>query len=94
MDDKSKISKTLSFYGVMHLKWKLRTCTIQIEFEKIGFISKKKIFDFFSIFRLILEDPQKFSTSNFLNFLKNKYQNWLSAKGKYHKEQSQEVWLT
>ena len=25
----------------MHLKWKLRTCTIQIELEKVGFISKK-----------------------------------------------------
>ena len=30
-------------------------------------------------FRLVLEDPQKFSTSNFFNFLKNKYQNWLSG---------------
>ena len=25
----------------------------------------------------MLEDPQKFSTSNFFNFLKNKLQNWL-----------------
>ena len=28
---------------------------------------------------LRLEDPQKFSTSNFFNFLKNKHQNWLSG---------------
>ena len=40
--EKFKISKILSFNGVMHLKWKLRTCTIQIELEKIGFISKKQ----------------------------------------------------
>ena len=76
--EKSKISKILSFNGVMHLKWKLRTCTIQIELEKIGFISKKKKMIFFD-FRLMLEDPQKFSTSNFFNFLKNKYQNCLSG---------------
>ena len=46
--EKFKISKILSFNGAMHLKWKLRTCTIQIELEKIGFVSKKDIFfDFF-----------------------------------------------
>ena len=29
----------------MHLKWKLRTCRIQIELEKVGFVcEKKKIF--------------------------------------------------
>ena len=39
--EKFKIFKILSFKGVMHLKWKLRTCTIQIELEKVGFISKK-----------------------------------------------------
>ena len=39
--EKIKISKILSFNGVMHLKWKLRTCTNQIELEKVGFISKK-----------------------------------------------------
>ena len=48
--EKFKIFKILSFKGVMHLKWKLRTCTIQIELEKVGFISKKtknfKIFRF------------------------------------------------
>ena len=37
-------------------------------------IEKFKIFQFFN-FRLMLEDPQKFSTSNFFNFLKNKHQN-------------------
>ena len=35
--EKFKIFKILSFKGVMHLKWKLRTCTIQIELEKIRF---------------------------------------------------------
>ena len=77
--EKSKISKISSFNDEMHLKRKLRTYTIQIELEKIGFISKKKFFSIFSDFRLMLEDPQKFSTSNFFNFLKNKYQNWLSG---------------
>ena len=37
--EKFKISKILSFNGAMHLKWKLRTCTIKIEHEKIGFVS-------------------------------------------------------
>ena len=39
--EKFKIFKVLSFKGVMHLKWKLRTCRIQIEHEKVGFVSKK-----------------------------------------------------
>ena len=39
--EKFKIFKILSFKGVMHLKWKLRTCTIQIELEKVGFVSKR-----------------------------------------------------
>ena len=48
--EKSKISKILSFNGVMHLKWKLRTCTIQIKLEKKGLlVEKKKIFDFFGL---------------------------------------------
>ena len=38
--EKFKIFKILSFKGVMHLKWKLRTCTIQIELEKVGYVSK------------------------------------------------------
>jgi len=38
---KFKIFKISSFKGVMHLKWKLRTCTIHIELEKVGFIRKK-----------------------------------------------------
>ena len=39
--EKFKIFKILSFKGVMQLKWKLRTCTIQIELEKVGFVGKK-----------------------------------------------------
>ena len=48
--EKLKILEILSFYGVMHLKWELRTCTIQTELEKIGFVRKKKNFQFFLIF--------------------------------------------
>ena len=55
--EKFKISEILSFYGAMHLKWKLRTCTIQIELEKIGFVSKNFFFSIFSDFRLMLEGP-------------------------------------
>ena len=39
--EKFKIFKISSFKGVMHIKWKLRTCTIQIELEKVAFVSKK-----------------------------------------------------
>ena len=39
--EKFKIFKILSFEGVMHIKWKLRTCTMQIELEKVWFISKQ-----------------------------------------------------
>ena len=49
--EKFKIFKILSFKGVMHLKWKLRTCAIQIELKEIGFVSKNTFsFQFFSIF--------------------------------------------
>ena len=33
----------------------------------------------------MLEDPKKFSTSNFFNFLKNKHQNWDLASIKRNK---------
>ena len=49
--EKFKIFKILSFKGVMHVKWKLRTCAIQIELEKVGFVSERiKILIFFPIF--------------------------------------------
>ena len=37
--EKCKISKILSFNGAMHLKHKLRICTIKIKLEKIGFLN-------------------------------------------------------
>ena len=46
--EKFKIFKILSFKGVMHLRWKLRTYTIQIELEKVEFVSEK--INFFEIF--------------------------------------------
>ena len=46
--EKFKIFKILSFKGVMRLKWKLRTFTIQIELEKVGFVCKK--INFFKVF--------------------------------------------
>ena len=73
--EKSEISKILSYYGAMNLKRKLRTCASQIEPEEIGFVSKKILI--FSDYLLMLEVPQKYSTTNFLNFLKNKHQIWL-----------------
>ena len=59
----------MSPYVAVHLKF--RTCIIQIELEKIGLSSKKKI-SFFSDFCLMLEEPQKFSMSDFYNCWKNK----------------------
>ena len=47
-------------------------------FQILSFI-KKNFFLIFSHFHLMLKDPQKFSTSNFFNFLKIKHQNWLSG---------------
>ena len=91
--EKFKIFKILSFYGAMYLKWKLRMCTIQIELEKIGFISKN-FFSNFSDFHLRLEDPQKFSMSIFSIFWKTNTKTGFLGPGKYGKEQSQEVWLT
>ena len=37
--EKLKVFKILSFMGVMHLKWKLWTYIIQIELEKVWFVS-------------------------------------------------------
>ena len=66
--EKFKIFKILSFKGVMHLKWKLRTCTIQIELEKVGFISKKT--KNFKIFRFSpnARGPPKIFDVNFFQF--------------------------
>ena len=66
--EKFKIFKILSFKGVMHLKWKLRTCTIQIELEKVGFISKKT--KKFKIFRFSpnARGPPKIFDVNFFQF--------------------------
>ena len=58
--EKIKIFKILSYKGVMHLKSKLGTCTIQIELEKVGFLSKKMFLSIFSDFHPMLENPQKF----------------------------------
>ena len=66
--EKFKIFKILSFKGVMHLKWKLRTCTIQIELEKEGFVSKKmKIFKIF-LFSPNARGPPKILDVNFFQF--------------------------
>ena len=79
----------------MHLKWKLRTCTIQIELEKVGIISKKQKISKFSKFRQRLEDPQKFFNVKFFSiFWKTNTKTGFLEPGKYGKEQSQEVWLT
>ena len=45
--------KILNFNGAMHLKCKLRICTVQIKLEKIGFLNLEK-----SDFCLMLKDPK------------------------------------
>ena len=88
--EKFKISKILSFNGAMHLKWKLRTCKIQIELETIGFLGRKN--SIFYDFCLMLKNPQKWPSYFFYIFEKNTKTGFLEP-GNYQKEQSQEVWF-
>ena len=62
---------------VISIKWKLRTCTIQIQKEKVWFFAKKNFFWNFRFFFLWCQNRQK----NFFPFFKNsknKPQKWLS----------------
>ena len=61
--------KILSFKGVMHLKWKLRTCTIQFDLEKVGFVGEK--IKFFEIFWFLpnAREPSKLFDVQFFQFL-------------------------
>ena len=89
--EKSKISKILSFNGVMHLKWKLRTCTIQIELEKIGLVIKKNNFIDIFWFSPKAWGPQKIFDFWFFQFFEKETPNlalWRTE------EQSQEVWFS
>ena len=88
--EKSKISKILSFYGAMLLKWKLRTCKIQIEFEKIDFVSKQFFFHFFLITAWCSRPPKILD----VKFLKSKHKNWGPGTWQLLKgAKSQEVWF-
>ena len=58
----------MSYRSVIYLKRKLRTCTIMIQPEKVGFLEKKRFFFDFLIFQLMLEDPLKILTFNFPKF--------------------------
>ena len=80
----SHISKFKIFWymRVIYIKRKLRTCTIQIQREKVWFFPKKKFFLIFSIFfskggTLWCRNRQKRFFPFFKNF-KNKTQKWLS----------------
>ena len=64
---KSKL-KILSYINVIYLKRKLRTCTIQIQVEKVQFPAKKIIFSDFFNFRVIFEAGKNFKTYIISNF--------------------------
>ena len=90
IEEKFKISKILSFYGAMLLKWKLRTCKIQIEFEKIDFVSKQFFFHFFLITAWCSRPPKILD----VKFLKSKHKNWGPGTWQLLKgAKSQEVWF-
>ena len=69
------------YMRVIYIKRKLRTCTIQIQREKVWFFPKKKIFNIFNFFSkggtLWCRNRQKIFFPFFKNF-KNKTQKWLS----------------
>ena len=65
----------------MYLKRKLRTCTIQIQQEKVPFITKKDIFFNFFNFRIMVWPGRKFSTSSFSNFSKQIQEMTLTGPG-------------
>ena len=74
--------KIFWYMRVIYIKRKLRTCTIQIQKEKVWFFPKKKIFfDIFDFFSkggtLWCRNRQKNFFPFFKNF-KNKTQKWLS----------------
>ena len=69
------------YMRVIYIKRKLRTCTIQIQKEKVWFFPKKKIFFIFSIFFPKGDPLMSKSSKNFFPFFKNfknKTQKWLS----------------
>ena len=76
---KNENLKILTKTHVIYLKRKLRTCTIKIQPEKVIFLPKKIFFLNFLIFHLMLEDPPKFLTFNFLEVSKNKSKNGFSG---------------
>ena len=73
--------KIFWYMRVIYIKRKLRTCTIQIQKEKVWFFCKKssffEIFDFFQRGTLWCRNYQKKFFLFFKNF-KNKPQKWLS----------------
>ena len=59
----------MSLYVAMHLKWKLKACTVQIELEKIGFVRKNFFFNL-SWFWPNAQGPPKIFDVKFLKFFK------------------------
>ena len=72
----------------MHLKWKVRKWTIQIEFEKVGFACEKiKFFNFFFEYCLKLKAPKNFGRLIFSIIWKTYTKIGFLGPGKYQKEQ-------
>ena len=67
----------LSYRSVIYLKRKLRTCTIMIQPEKVGFLEKKEIFFRFFNFSANARGPPKNFDVQFSKIFKKKFQKWL-----------------
>ena len=61
----------------MYLKRKLRSCTIQIQQEKVRFIAKNYFFSQFFDFSPNAQGPLKIFDVQFPKIFKNKLQKWL-----------------
>ena len=67
----------LSYRSHIYLKRKLRTCTIKIQPEKVGFLAKNQIFFRFFNFSPNARGPPKIFDVQFCEIFKNKFQKWL-----------------
>ena len=71
----------LTYKSIIYLKRKLRTCTIQIQQEKVQFFTEKNIFFNFFNFRVMVRPGRKFWTPSFLKFSKKIQEMTLTGPG-------------
>ena len=91
----AKKNENLKFFCktyVIYIKRKLRTCGIQIQEEKVWFMSKKLKKNFFSIFFLCQNGQKIFFFSIFSKFSNFFLKNGPRGPRKFEKKQSHEIW--